>query len=197
MQKALYLISFVLITVLSACSETNEESTEFLNWKDRNDTYFQQIYDKATVAVKADSKQWKIIRTYSKVASVNEKPTENIVVEVLSEGTGDVAPLFTDSVAIHYRGHLIPSESYSAGYQFDSSWKGEYNLATMAPLKAMCGSFVDGFTTALLHMREGDRWRVYIPYDLGYGIVAKSGIPAYSTLIFDLTLQKTWHPKKP
>ena len=45
-----------------------------------------------------------------------------------------------------------------------------------------------GFVTALLHMHSGDRWRVYIPYQLGYNTTEKTGIPAYSTLIFDLAL---------
>jgi len=52
---------------------------------------------------------------------------------------------------------------------------------------------VDGFTTALQHMRKGDRWKVYIPYQLGYGESANSSIPGYSTLVFDITLNNFWH----
>ena len=37
-------------------------------------------------------------------------------------------------------------------------------------------------------MHRGDYWRIYVPSDLGYGSSATSSIPAYSVLIFDLTL---------
>ena len=47
---------------------------------------------------------------------------------------------------------------------------------------------VEGFTTALLNMNLGDRWEVYIPYQLGYGEEDKNPIPGYSTLIFDINL---------
>jgi len=56
---------------------------------------------------------------------------------------------------------------------------------TLSPSKS-----VDGFTTAVMNMHIGDRWKVYIPYQLGYGTSTPSNstIPAYSTLIFDITL---------
>jgi len=40
----------------------------------------------------------------------------------------------------------------------------------------------------LMYMHKGDCWRVYIPYQLGYGSQTKNAIPAYSTMIFDLIL---------
>ena len=45
-----------------------------------------------------------------------------------------------------------------------------------------------GKTVFLQHMRRGDRWLVYIPYQLGYDSATNGAIPAYSTLIFDLAL---------
>ena len=37
-------------------------------------------------------------------------------------------------------------------------------------------------------MKEGDRWELYVPSDLGYGDYGKNEIPGFSTLIFDLDL---------
>ena len=91
----------------------------------------------------------------------------------------------------------MPSKSYSDGYQFDSSWTGDYNLKTMIPTKFKVGptyingnmvGVVTGFATALMNMHTGDRWTVYIPYALGYGVTESSNIPGYSTLRFDITL---------
>jgi FKBP-type peptidyl-prolyl cis-trans isomerase FklB len=53
---------------------------------------------------------------------------------------------------------------------------------------------VDGFSTALQNMHIGDRWLVYIPYTLGYGTTDSGTIPAYSTLVFDITLLAYYHP---
>ena len=47
---------------------------------------------------------------------------------------------------------------------------------------------VDGVTTALLNMNLGDRWEVYIPYQLGYKDKENGSIPACSMLKFDLYL---------
>jgi FKBP-type peptidyl-prolyl cis-trans isomerase FklB len=52
---------------------------------------------------------------------------------------------------------------------------------------------VDGFSTALQNMHRGDYWRVIVPYQLGYNKESKTGIPAYSTLVFDIWLVDFWH----
>ena len=82
---------------------------------------------------------------------------------------------------------------------FDRSYSGEYNPQTIQPVKFAVNGVVDGFATALMHMSIGDRWEVYIPYQLGYGTQVQSSgsIPAYSTLIFDVGLAGFSHPKAP
>ena len=46
----------------------------------------------------------------------------------------------------------------------------------------------EGFQIALLNMHIGDRWVVYIPYELGYGKRTSGPIPAFSTLVFEIEL---------
>lgn len=199
MKKFIYLILFTLVCTmplsLVSCNESDEESTEFDNWEERNDVYFQSVYTKAQQAIANGDKNWKIIRAYSKVSSTTNV-TDHIVVEVLNEGTGETSPLFTDSVSIHYRGNLMPSASYTDGYQFDTTWTGDYNLNTMKSTKGVVSGYITGFSSAIQNMHDGDRWRVYIPQTLGYGSNAQTTIPAYSTLVFDLTLVKSWKSRK-
>ncbi len=190
-------LAFIGFSCMTSCSESDEASTEFDDWQSRNEAYFDGIYAKANSAIAAGDSNWKIIRVYSKTENLTAQKTDDIVVEVLTEGSGTESPLYTDSVRIHYQGRLMPSGSYPEGYLFDKSWTGSYNPQTMIPMKSAVSSFIDGFCTALMKMRVGDRWRVYIPYQLGYGSSESSTIPAYSTLVFDLTLHSFVHPGTP
>lgn len=193
----------MFVSLLSSCSETNNESTEFADWENRNNTYFANIYNQAKAAISSGDTTWKLIRSYSKNPATTE-PTDFIVVKVLhdaGDADGKGTPIYTDSVSVHYRGYLMPSDSYNTevedypnnvGYQFDSSWTGKYNLATMNPTKSVASGYIEGFTNALTSMHIGDRWLVYIPQKQGYGAKAETSIPAYSTLIFEMTLSSFW-----
>lgn len=48
--------------------------------------------------------------------------------------------------------------------------------------------FNTGWTVALQHMVEGDKYEVWIPQQLAYGASDNGDIPAYSTLIFEIEL---------
>lgn len=176
------------IATLVACSENEEESHEFDNWEERNQTYFTDRYNEATSAIAAGDDSWMIIRAWSLQEAAATDNDDYIVVQVLEEGSGTESPLYTDSAYVHYSGRLIPTDSYANGYCFDSSYDGELNTETAMPQLFAVSALIDGFVTALLNMHIGDYWRVYIPYSLGYGTTDSSSIPAYSTLIFDIYL---------
>ncbi|MBP5771881.1 MAG: FKBP-type peptidyl-prolyl cis-trans isomerase [Bacteroidaceae bacterium] len=97
---------------------------------------------------------------------------------VLTEGTGR-NPKATDKVRCHYEGTLIN------GTVFDSSYKrGE-------PADFPLNGVIPGWTEGVQLMKEGAKYRFFIPYLLGYGERgAGSSIPPYSTLIFDVELIK-------
>ena len=125
------------------------------------------------------------------------KAEDHILVHVVNEGVGSGCPLYTDTVRVHYRGRLIPSPSYAEGLVFDQSWSGDYNLALMTPVKFGVAALTSGFSTAVMNMHIGDRWEVYIPYALGYGSAKSGSIPAYSALVFDITMMAYYHPGAP
>lgn len=137
---------------------------------------------------------WKKLRSYTKSPSSVGANTEYVYAKVLSSGdisplfTSDASPLFTDTVRVAYRGRLIPSTNYPQGYVFDQTYVGNFDINTTDVSNNAVSGYIEGFATALQHMRIGDQWRVYIPYQLGYGSTAKNSIPAYSTVIFDLIL---------
>ena len=96
--------------------------------------------------------------------------------KVLTEGKGK-QPTAKDTVKCHYEGFLID------GTVFDSSvQRGE--PATF-PLQQV----IAGWTEGLQLMKEGAKYRFFIPYRLAYGEGgAGASIPPYAALIFDVEL---------
>ena len=96
--------------------------------------------------------------------------------KVINEGTGK-QPKATDTVKCHYEGFLIN------GTVFDSSiQRGE---PASFPLNAV----IKGWTEGLQLMKEGAKYRFFIPYNLAYGEAGAAGaIPPYAALIFDVEL---------
>ena len=66
----------------------------------------------------------------------------------------------------------------------------EYRLKRQRSMIKFCNHVNLFVNIALQHMREGDRWQVYIPSELGYGLAGSDNIPGYSTLCFDIHLVK-------
>ncbi len=184
--NVLVLLALILAPAwMASCSENEDYVEEFVDWQDRNESYFLDVYQRA---LSDATGTWKVIRCYAFEDSLDLPYYDNIVVEVLEEGTGSGCPLYTDSVLVNYRGRLLPSTSYPEGYVFDESYEGDYNPLTATPAQFYVGDLIDGFTTALQYMHIGDLWRVYIPSQLAYGEYGSSSVPAYSTLIFDIAL---------
>lgn len=97
--------------------------------------------------------------------------------EVLVAGTG-AQPKATDNVKVHYVGTLID------GTEFDNSIKrGE-------PIEFPLNRVIKGWTEGLQLMKEGGKYKLYIPYELGYGErgAGNGQIPPYATLIFEIEL---------
>ncbi len=98
--------------------------------------------------------------------------------EVITAGDKNSAtPKAIDTVVAHYAGTLID------GKEFDNSYKrGE-------PLTIPVGGVIRGWTEALQLMHVGDKWKVYIPSELGYGERgAGADIPGGAALIFEMEL---------
>jgi FKBP-type peptidyl-prolyl cis-trans isomerase FklB len=96
--------------------------------------------------------------------------------EILEEGEGPI-PSAGDKVNVHYHGTLINGEV------FDSS------VDRGKPISFPVTGVIQGWQEALQMMPVGSKWKLYIPYDLGYGSKgAGASIKPYSTLIFEVEL---------
>ena len=96
--------------------------------------------------------------------------------EVIRKGAGD-RPAASDRVEVHYTGKLID------GTVFDSS------VERGVPATFGVTQVIPGWVEALQLMREGDKWRLYIPSTLAYGENGAGGVIGPNmTLIFDVEL---------
>lgn len=101
--------------------------------------------------------------------------------EVLTEGTG-VQPGPDDQVEVHYTGTLLD------GTKFDSS------VDRGVPATFGVTQVIPGWVEALQLMKEGAKWRLFIPSDLAYGPNGTPGGPIgpNQTLLFDVELLKVY-----
>lgn len=206
MKKLLYFFAVVLaMSTFWACEETNEENFEFENWQQRNEAYFKDTLAFANRQVAAARAQygdeweqhcdWRVYPSYCTTTGGKTTWEDSIAVHVIEHGQGTGYPLYTDSVRVTYAGRLIPSPTYpTTGYLFDHSGMSNKLQEIMdtrfeMPATFRVSNLVEGFTTALLHMRIGDYWRVFIPANMGYGTSGTDNIPGYSNLIFDMRLK--------
>ncbi|NIY49459.1 FKBP-type peptidyl-prolyl cis-trans isomerase [Cedecea colo] len=98
-----------------------------------------------------------------------------LLYKIDKEGTGD-APKDSDTVVVNYKGTLID------GKEFDNSYtRGE-------PLSFRLDGVIPGWTEGLKNIKKGGKIKMVIPPELAYGKTGVPGIPANSTLVFEVEL---------
>ena len=97
---------------------------------------------------------------------------------VIKEGEGAM-PITTSNVKVHYTG------TFTDGQVFDSSVK------RGQPIDFNLNQVIKGWTEGLQLMKEGAKYKFYIPYYLAYGEQGRPGaIPPKTDLIFEVELLK-------
>ena len=101
--------------------------------------------------------------------------------KIITNGSG-ATPIMNDTVTVNYRGTFID------GKEFDSSAK------TGHPAEFTVGNVFHGWTEALVQMKVGSKWQLFVPSELAYGERGRPGIQPNSVLIFEVELISTEHP---
>ena len=101
--------------------------------------------------------------------------TSGLKYKELVRGTGAKPSSGTATVNVNYEGWLLD------GTRFDGQ----------KPFSFQLNNVIAGWTEGLQLMQVGGRTQFVIPANLAYGSTAKSGIPANSTLVFDVELLST------
>lgn len=154
---------FAASIVLSGCSDDKKEA-EF-----RAQLIEKALNDENAQAGKA------FLAANKLITGVITTPS-GLQYKVVESGSG-ISPQLQDTVEVHYEGRLITGEVFDSSLARDKT--------SLFPLKEV----IAGWREALLKMRIGDKWTVFIPAKLAYGAVSPSEkIAANSTLIFDIQL---------
>jgi FKBP-type peptidyl-prolyl cis-trans isomerase FklB len=95
--------------------------------------------------------------------------------EVITQGTG-IKITMVDTFVVNYRGTLLN------GTEFDASAnRGQ-------PLTMALTDVINGWKEGMQLMPVGSKYKFWIPYNLGYGVMGQGQIPGGAMLIFDLEL---------
>ncbi|AXH63108.1 FKBP-type peptidyl-prolyl cis-trans isomerase [Providencia huaxiensis] len=103
------------------------------------------------------------------------KTKSGLLYKIEKDGTG-AKPKADETVVVHYKGSLID------GTEFDSSY------SRNEPLTIPLNSVIKGWTEGLVNLKKGGKMQLVIPAELAYGENGVPGIPANSTLVFDVEL---------
>ncbi|WP_106829903.1 FKBP-type peptidyl-prolyl cis-trans isomerase [Parabacteroides pacaensis] len=181
MKKILNIALWMICTLtLFACSDDDDEIVIDQVWKAENEEFINNL--------RKDGK-------YKHIIAPSQQDT--IFYEVLEEGTGE-QPLATATVEVFYKGSLINEKIFSSTRGFDTAEEDDdvsenwVLLSYSATYPTQYSGMVEGCAVALQNMKVGARWRIYVPWSLGYGAagssVYKVAIPGCSTLIYEVKL---------
>ena len=199
------LFLFLPLLLLASCKDSNESYDPHHDWQARNAQWFAEVYDAARASI-AQAKlqypngneweehcEWRLYRTLLKSQDEEGAATDYIVCKINAHGDGDWSPAYTDSVRLYYRAWIM-DENYPISKTnltvFSQTYYGEFNPNTAAPVAMPVTTTVEGFMTALQYMVKGDDWMVYIPQELAYKEQASDYVPAYSTLLYRILIER-------
>ncbi|WP_321285634.1 FKBP-type peptidyl-prolyl cis-trans isomerase [uncultured Sunxiuqinia sp.] len=119
------------------------------------------------------------LNEYIETNGITTEPTESGLYYIEQvKGTGDSIKV-GDRVKIFYTGMLIDSTVFDASGNYE-------------PLEFIVGStdVITGMSEGVTYMTQGGKATFIIPSNLAYKATTSSGLPRFSTLIFDVEVYK-------
>ena len=185
-----FLLLVIVVGMISSCSDDDENV-----WKTRNESLFDALGKKEVVLPRYQTigPNDTVKIAYDTLLHVKVNPEDVITdtasngyfikYKVLKKSTNTQAPYFNSVVKINFEGRLINGTIFDTTYGKNSSGP----VSTIVRGNKV-GGIIRGWTEILQKMHVGDKYEVYIPWNMGYGNSQSGTIPGYSTLTFIMEL---------
>jgi FK506-binding protein 1 len=132
----------------------------------------QQLYEQ----------QYQEYQEYQEYQQLEQVVASNVSVEVIEPGDSVTYPKHGNVCTMHYSGTLAVD-----GKKFDSS----FDRGKPFEFTVGVGQVIKGWDQGVIQMSLGEKARIYIPSELGYGSSGSGGIiPPNADLVFDVHLLK-------
>lgn len=132
----------------------------------------QQLYEQ----------QYQEYQEYQEYQQLEQVVASNVSVEVIEPGDSVTFPKHGNVCTMHYSGTLAVD-----GKKFDSS----FDRGKPFEFTVGVGQVIKGWDQGVIQMSLGEKARMYIPSELGYGSSGSGGIiPPNADLVFDVHLLK-------
>lgn len=193
MSKKIYLFSLVLLALaFTACSET-EEVSRYDNWQARSEAFIDSIAN-----VYAGQRNGSIEVTDEKerlYAFTDQTTNQTVYVKKIQNGKGTVSPQYTSVVKLYYRRAYFNGDVIKQNFtgiepsHFDSPQKFAISSSSDKTIEVIQTS---GCSYTLIHMKVGDFWTLYVPYQSGYGSGTDPNIAMepYSALVYNIKMDE-------
>lgn len=137
-------------------------------------TYVRSVMEAAVAHNQAAGKEF--LERNAKEKGVTATPS-GLQYKILAAGNSKAPPITpADEVTVQYRGKLID------GSEFDSTY------SRGVPATFTVTGVIKGWQEALVMMKPGAKWQLFVPPELAYGASPKPGIPGGSVLVFEVEL---------
>jgi FKBP-type peptidyl-prolyl cis-trans isomerase FklB len=136
--------------------------------------YIKVVSDAALTRNQAAAKEFLEHNAHEKGVTTTASGLQYKVIAAGDSKAAHIVP--TDKVTVEYRGRLID------GSEFDSSY------SRGVPATFPVGGVIKGWQEALVLMKPGAKWQLFIPPDLAYGASPRPKIPPGSLLIFEVNV---------
>jgi FKBP-type peptidyl-prolyl cis-trans isomerase FkpA len=136
-------------------------------------------------------KEQRLLEKYLLDNGITQEPTASGLYFILIKDTIGQSPGITDVVEFEYTGELVNGEVFGTTYKEVAEEEDIYSKnAVYGPVRLILQNALAGLTEGFQLMEEGEKAMMILPSDIAYGGNSVGIISRYSTLIFNIHLQK-------
>jgi FKBP-type peptidyl-prolyl cis-trans isomerase len=164
---------------------TEQEMTATLN-QFQKDAYAKQEKKRQEMAEK-NKKEGDAFLAENKTKPGVVTLPDGLQYKIITNGSG-ATPVNHDIVTVNYRGTFIDGKEFESSAQ--TGHPGQFTVGS---------GLIYGWAEALMQMKVGSKWQLFLPPQLAYGERGRPNIPPNSALIFEIELISTEHqpPSEP